>query len=275
MRRREFIFLLGGAATAWPLPARTQQKKVLVIGFLGLTVLSAPSLAVFRQGLAETGYVEGQNVAIELPSAEGSADRLPALAADLVARKVDVIVTTGGSLPARAAKRATPTIPIVFLDGGDPVAGGLVASFPRPGGNLTGFTMLTADLNPKRFELLSELVPQARVIAVLVDPNTGADRIIRDMQEAARLKSVQLHILKAGGEDEFETAFAALAQSQAGALLVANSPFFNRRRDQLVALAARHAVPAIYEWREFVTAGGLSSYGTSRAGVYRQLVYRL
>ncbi len=271
MRRRELLLLAGAMAAARPL--RAQQKAMPVIGFLGNTSLdpNSPFMAAFRQGLSETGYVEGQNVAIEYRWAEDRYDRLPALAADLVAHKVDVIVTSGGVTSALAAKNATSTIPIVFEIGVDPVERGLVASFARPGGNLTGVTILTAELNPKRFELLSELVPQAGVIALLVNPNNAsAERVIRDVQEAARAKGVQLDILKAGAEDEFETAFASLVQLQAGALLIGNDPFFFSRRDQLVALAARHAVPAMYEWREFAAAGGLISYGTSLAGMNRR-----
>ena len=201
-----------------------------------------------------------------------SYDRLPALAADLVGRKVDVIAASGGTPSALAAKSATSTIPIVFTGGGDPVEHGLVASLARPGGNLTGFSILTAELMPKRLELLSELVPQARVIALLVNPNNpNAERIIRDVQEAARAKGVQLHILKAGTESEIDAAFATLVQLHAGALVVGADPFFNSRREQLVALASRHAVPAIYEWREFAAAGGLISYGPSLTAVYRQV----
>ena len=265
MRRRELMLLLGGAMTA-PRALRAQQKAMPVIGFLGSASPgpSAPFVAAFRQGLSETGYVEGQNVAIEYRWAEGHYDRLPALAADLVGRKVDVIVASGGTSSALAAKSATSTIPIVFVSGGDPVADGLVASLARPGGNLTGFSILAVELMPKRLELLSELVPQARVIALLVNPNNpNAERIIRDVQEAARAKGVQLHILKAGTESEIDAAFASLVQLQAGALVVGTDPFFISRREQLVALAARHAVPAIYEWREFAAAGGLISYGPS------------
>ena len=197
----------------------------------------------------------------------------PALAADLVGRKVDVIVASGGgTLSALAAKSATSTIPIVFVSGGDPVAAGLVASLARPGGNLTGVSFLTAELMPKRLELLSELVPQARVIALLVNPNNpNAERMMRDVQEAARAKGVQLPILKAGTEGEIDAAFATLVQLQAGALVVGADPFFDSRREQLVALASRHAVPAIYAWREFAAAGGLISYGASLTAVYRQV----
>ena len=273
MRRRELILLLGGAMTA----ARAlcaQQKAMPVIGFLGGASPGpfAPFVAAFRQGLSESGYAAGQNVAIEYRWAEGRNDRLPALAADLVGRKVDVIATSGGPVPARAAKNATATVPIVFV-AGDPVGEGLVASLARPGGNLTGVSILSTELMPKRLELISELVPQARVIALLVNPNTGAERMegmIRDVQEAARAKGVQLHILKAGNESEIDAAFTTLVQLQAGALVVSNDPFFNNRRDQLVALAARNAIPAIYQSREFAAAGGLMSYGSSTAGTYRQ-----
>jgi putative ABC transport system substrate-binding protein len=269
MRRRDFTILLAGVMGGWPPVLRAQQRAMPVIGYLG-TTSPGPSEAAFRQGLSETGYVEEQNVAIEYRWAEGHYDRLPGLAADLVGRKVDVIMTTGGITPALAAKGATSTIPIVFEIGVDPVERGLVASFARPGGNLTGVTIVTAELNPKRLELLSELVPQAGVIALLVNPNNASvERVVTDVQEAARARGVQLHILKASTEGAFETAFASLAQLQAGALLVGNDPFFFHRRDQLVALAARHAVPAMYEWREFPAAGGLISYGTSIAGMLR------
>ena len=275
MRRRDFIALLGGAA-AWPLAARAQQKAMPVIGYLS-TGLSrdpnSPNLAAFRQGLSETGYVEGQNVAIEYRGAEGHYDRLPALAADLVSRKVDVIVSVGGTPTALAAKNATSTIPIVFRTG-EPVADGLVASLARPGGNLTGFGMLLGELTPKLLELLSELVPQAKMIALLVNPNNPGvtERVIRDMEEAARAKGVQLPILKAGTESEIDAAFASLVQLQAGALLVAADPFFFGRREQLVALASRHAVPAIYPWGEAVqVAGGLISYGPSFPAIFREI----
>jgi putative ABC transport system substrate-binding protein len=225
--------------------------------------------AAFHRGLSETGYVEGQNATIEYRWAEGHYDRLPALAADLVGRKVDVIATSGAG--ARAAKDATSTISIVSLVG-DPVATGLYASLARPGGNLTGVSPLTSELTPKRLELLSELVPQAGLIALLVNPNNpNIARDIKAMQEAARAKGVQLHILKAGAEGELETAFGSLVQQHAGALVVGADPFFNSRREELVALAARHAVPAIYEWRESVVAGGLISYGPSLTGIWREI----
>jgi putative tryptophan/tyrosine transport system substrate-binding protein len=271
MRRRKLLLLLGGALTAAG-ALRAQQKAMPVIGFLHSASPgpAAPSVAAFRQGLSEAGYVESQNVAIEYRWAEGRYDRLPALAADLAGRKVDVILAAGVAA-ALAAKNATSTIPIVFTSGDDPVAAGLVASLARPGGNLTGFSILTDELTPKRFELLSELVPQVGVFALLVNPNyPTADPVIRDVQEAARAKRVRLHILKAGTESEIDAAFATLLQLQGGGLVVGTDPFFISRREQLVALAARHAVPAIYELREFAAAGGLISYGLSLTAVYRQ-----
>jgi putative ABC transport system substrate-binding protein len=272
MRRRNFMTVLAGAA-AYPLLAGAQQKAMPVIGFLNSTspVPNAANVAAFRQGLSETGYVEGQNLAIEYRWAEGHYDRLPALAADLVGRKVDLITTSGGTPSALAAKNATSTIPIVFATGGDPVELGLVASIARPGGNLTGLSVLGGELTPKRLELFSELVPRAGVIALLVNPNSPiAERIIRDVEEAARAKGVQLHILKAGTESEIDAAFATLVQLHAGALIVSPDPFFDSRREQLVALAKRHAIPAIYSEREFTAAGGLISYGPSRTAAYRQ-----
>jgi len=243
-----------------------------VVGFLG--VASQPteaSMAAFRQGLSETGLIEGQNVAIEYRLAEGHNDRLPALAGDLVDRKVDVIVTSGGTLSALAARNATSTIPIVFSTG-DPVERGLVASLARPGGNLTGVSIMLTELMPKRLELLSELVPQARVIALLVNPNNSivAEPMIRNVQEAARTKGLQLTILKASTEGEIEAAFASLVELHTGALLVGADPLFDPRRELLVATAARYAVPAIYIWREFAAAGGLISYGPSLTAIWRQ-----
>jgi putative ABC transport system substrate-binding protein len=272
MRRRELTLLLAGAMTA-PRPVNAQQKPMPVIGYLsGFSPGPSPSyVAAFRQGLRERGYVEGQNVAIEYRWAEGHNDRLPALAADLIARKVDVIATAGGFRPARAAKEATTTIPIVFSSG-MPVELGLVASLARPGGNLTGISNITGDLMPKRLALLSELVPQARVIALLANPNGMMTKdMVKGLQDAARAKGVELAVLKAGNESEIDAAFASLGQSQAGALLIAADPYLNSRREQLVALAARYAVPTMHEWRESVVAGGLISYGTSIPGVYRQL----
>jgi len=266
------MLLLGGALTA-ARSLRAQQKAMPMIGFLGVTEPrpSPPFVAAFHQGLAETGYIDGQNVAIEYRGAEFRYDRLPALAADLVGRKVDVIVARGDAA-VLAAKSETSTIPILFFSGGDPVVMGLVASLARPGGNLTGVAFLAAELMPKRVELLSELVPQAGVIALLVNPNDpNYGRFIGDVQEAARAKSLQLHILKAGTESEIDTAFATLVQLHAGALVVSPNAFFGSRCDLLAALAARYSVPAIYYRREFVAAGGLISYGTSLTSVFRQL----
>ncbi len=265
MRRREFSTLLGAAATAsivWPSPLSAQQKATPVIGLLGMSTpsLAALNVAAIRQGLSEAGYVEGQNLTIEYVWAEGHFDRLPALAADLVGRKVDVIVTGGTPAP-QAAKNATSTIPIVFVAGEDAVRQGLVASLARPGGNLTGVSFL-----------IIELVPQAGVVALLLSTNNSAiEQIVRDAQETARVKGVQLHILKVSTEGEIDAAFAALVQQRAGALFVATDPFLMIRREQIVALAARHAVPAIYEFREYATAGGLISYGTSITAVSRQV----
>jgi putative tryptophan/tyrosine transport system substrate-binding protein len=273
VKRREPLTLLGGGAmSAWPLAARGQQKAVPVIGFLNSTSPdTAPFDAAFRQGLSETGYVEGQNVAIEYRSAEGHYDRLPVLAADLVSHKVDVIVTSGPPA-ALAAKSATSTMPIVFGIGSDPVALGLVASLARPGGNLTGVSFLTVDLLPKVLELLSELVPQAGVIAVLVNPdNQNTERNIVDLQAAARAKARQLHILKAGTESDIDAAFATVVELHAGALVVVGDPFFTSRREQLVALASRHAVPAIYTFREYAASGGLISYGADLQTAFRQV----
>jgi putative ABC transport system substrate-binding protein len=270
MNRRDLIVLLGGAAVGWPMAARAQRKAMPVIGFLGTGSRSAPSVAAFRQGLGETGYVEAQNVAIEYRWAEGSYDRLPAFAADLVGRKVDLIVASG-NVSALAAKSATSTIPIVFAGSGDPVGVGLVASLARPGGNLTGFSILAAELAPKRLELLSELVPQARLIALLSNPNNpAADQMERGLPEAARAKGVQLQILKAGTESEIDAAFATLVQLHAGALLIGDDPFFGSRREQLLALASRHAVPTVHSSREATASGGLLSYGPRSTGLYRQ-----
>jgi putative tryptophan/tyrosine transport system substrate-binding protein len=268
MRRHELMLLLGGALTA----ARTlrgQQRATPVIGVLGSGSPGplAPFVAAFRQGLSETGYVEGQNVAIEYRWAEGRYDRLAALAADLVGRKVDAILAVGGTPPALAAKAATSTIPIVFSSG-DPVSFGLVASLARPGGNLTGVS--SYELTPKRVEMLAELVPRAKVVALLVNPsNAIAEPMIRNAQEAARAKGLELQILKASTESEIDAAFATLVALHAGALVLPSDTFFNSRLDQLVALAARHAVPAIYDWREYAAAGGLISYGPSRTGAHR------
>jgi len=272
MRRRKFVTLLGGAVAALPFGARAQQKPMPVIGVLYAGPRSAsfgPFMNAFRQGLSEAGYVEGQNLAIEYRWAEDNYDRLPSLATELVDRKVDLIVASSPP-SARAAKSATSTIPIVFRGGADPVADGLVASLAHPGGNLTGVSFAPNELTTKRLELLSELVPQAGVIALLVNPNSAnAERVIRDVQEAARTKGLQLHVLKASSESEIDAAFASLVQVRAGALVVGADPFLSTRRERIVALASRHAVPAIYAWREFVASGGLISYGSSLTAAFR------
>ena len=271
MRRRDFILLLAGAMTA-ARALRAQQKAMPVVGYLNPTspAIGLAVLAAFRQGLSEAGYVEGKDLAIEYRWAEGHYDRLPVLAADLVSRKVSLIAAIGG-VSARAAKNATSTIPIVFMGSGDPVGEGLIASLARPGGNLTGFSNLFVELHPKRLELLSELIPQARVIALLVNPDgPSAERIIRDTKEAARAKELQLAVLKAGTEGEIDAAFASLAELHAGGVVVAGDAFFANRRDQLVSLASRHAVPAIYMWSDFTAAGGLISYGIDNIDVWRQ-----
>ena len=244
-----------------------------VIGFLNAASPGPlrQQIAAFREGLKESGYVEGQNVAVEYRWAEGQYDRLPALAADLVRRQVSVIVSGGGAPAVRAAKAATTTIPIVFSLGADPVGLGLVTSLNRPGGNITGIFQFTSALEAKRLGLLHELNPKAATIAVLVNPNfSDAENQLRDVQEAAARLGVQFFVVRANAESEFDAAFATIVRERAGALLVCSSPFFNGRRGQLVLLAARHAVPAIYEWREFAEAGGLMSYGTSLSDAYRQ-----
>jgi len=269
VKRREFLLLLSGAVTA-PRALCAQQKAMPVIGYLDGTSPGpgAPLVAAFRQGLSEAGYVEGQSVVIEYRWAEGHYDRLPALVADLVGQKVDVIAT-GSVAGIQAAKSATSTIPVVFFGGGDLVALGLVAGLARPGGNLTGFTMMSLELNPKRLELLSELVPQAMVIALLVNPNNPqTEGVVRDVQDASRAKGVQLQILRAGTESEIDAAFATLLQLHADGLVVSSETFFTRRREELVGLAARHAVPAL---REFTASGGLISYGPSVTSSFRQL----
>jgi putative tryptophan/tyrosine transport system substrate-binding protein len=262
MKRRELLVLLGGAITA-ARALRAQQKAMPVIGYLGSESPGpfAPFVDAFRHGLSETGYIEGKNLAIEYRWAEGRYDRLPALAADLVGHNVDVIAAFG--IPsALAAKSATSTILVFSV--GDAIERGLVASLARPGGNLTSLSLINVELMPKRLELLAELVPQAGVIALLLNPNNAnTERGIRDVEEAARTKGMQLIILKAGTENEIDAAFASLVQLHAGALLVQTDPFFNDRRDQIVALVSRHAVPAIYGLREFAASGGLISYGTS------------
>jgi len=274
MRRRDVITLLGSAAAAWPLAARAQQRGMPVIGFLNGQSPDqfAPYVVAFRQGLKDTGYIEGQNVAIEFRWANGRLDQMPALATELVARQVNVIVASGGR--PLAAKAATGKIPIVAMSGGDPVRNGLVTSFNRPGGNVTAVGIFAYALGPKRLEILRELVPKAKVIAVLVNPtNRDAESKLdtQAVESAARAAGQQINVLNAGNERDIDTAFATLVQRGDDALLVMGDPFFNSRREQLVALAARHMVPAIYEWREFAAAGGLMSYGSSITDAYRQL----
>jgi putative ABC transport system substrate-binding protein len=273
MRRREFIRLLSGAAAAWPLTVRAQQPMP-VVGFLNAASPGPlrQQVAAFREGLKESDYVEGRNVAVEYRWAEGQYDRLPALVADLVRQQVSVIASGGGAPAALAAKAATTTIPIVFSVGADPVGLGLVASLNRPGGNITGVYQFTSGLEAKRLGLLHEMVPKATSIAVLVNPNfADAENQLRDVQEAAARLEVQLVIVRANAESDFDAAFSTLLRQRAGALLVCGSPFFNGRREQLVVLAARHAIPAIFEWRDFAAAGGLMSYGTNLADAYRQV----
>jgi putative ABC transport system substrate-binding protein len=265
IRRREVITLLGGAAAAWPLAARAQQ--VPVIGFLGSGSheLFAGRVQAFRQGLNDTGYVEGRNARIEYRWAEAQYDRLPTLAADLVSRQVAVIAAISGAPPALAAKAATATIPIVFYLGSDPVELGLVASLSRPGGNLTGFTALTVQVAQKRLELLHELVPAADLVGLLVNPSNPAvaATLANDMQAAAHILGLQIRVLHASNESDFDKAFATLAQWRAKGLVIDIDPFLNSRSKQLAALASRHAVPAVFQYREFVAAGGLISYGAS------------
>jgi putative ABC transport system substrate-binding protein len=272
MRRRAFLTLLGGAAATWPLAARAQRPAMSTVGFLSGTSDASTSgtLLGLRQGLTESGYVEGKNVAIEYRWANGQYDRLPRLAAELAGRQVAVIFAAGGP-SARAAKSATATIPIVFSVGVDPVASGLVASLNRPGGNVTGVSWIARELDAKRLELLRELVPTAPVIAVLYNPNNpNTELLSRDLQEAARVLGQQILVLNVSTEHEFDTALATLVQQRAGALVVTDDPFLTSRRDRLVALVARYAVPAIYPWRRFADAGGLMSYGADNAPLIRQ-----
>jgi len=272
MRRREFIKLLGGVATAWPLAARAQQPAARVIGFLDGQSPDRRLMMAFRQALKDAGYIEGGNVAIEYRSANGQTGRLLTLAGELVDRRVDVIVATGGTAAALAAYAATTTIPIVFASGVDPVTSGLVVSLNRPGGNATGVYVFQQVLEGKRLGLLHELVPTAALIAVLLNPtNANFQTQLGGVQEAARARGQQLNILSASTERDIDTAFAAAAESRAGAMLVGSDPFFDSRLDQIVALAARHAIAAIYEGRDFAVAGGLASYGTSLADASREV----
>jgi putative ABC transport system substrate-binding protein len=272
IRRRDFITLVGGA-TVWPLATRAQQPAMPVIGFLGAVSpdLYAIRLRAFRQGLKEAGYVEGQNVAIEYRWAEGQNNRLPVLAAELVQRQVAVIVAAGGTPSAFAAKAATTTIPIVFGVAVDPVKVGLVASLNRPGGNLTGVTNLNVEVGPKRLEALRELVPTATIIAVLVNPTSPAiaEPFLRDLRAAARTLGLQLHVLQASTERHFDTVFATLVQLRPGGLVIMPDVFFTAQSNQLATLTVRHAVPAVAQYRPFVAAGGLMSYGSDETEYYR------
>jgi putative ABC transport system substrate-binding protein len=275
IRRREFITLLGGAAAAWPLAARAQQPMPVIGYFSGRSpVTDAPMLSAFRQGLSETDYVEGRNVAIEFRWAEGRYDRLPELVHDLVRRKVAVIVTSGGESTAQAAKSATSTIPIVFNSGGDPVEAGLVASFSRPGGNLTGVSSILSTFMAKQIALLSELAPKAVLIGVLVNPEDLGAMVgsrITELESAGRAVGRRLIILKASTDVDIDVAFEAFIQQRVQALLVTSGPLFVTRMDRLVAFAARHALPAMYFRRELVDAGGLASYASSTGEGYRQM----
>jgi putative ABC transport system substrate-binding protein len=272
MKRREFIALIGGAVAALPLPARAQRSAIPVIGYLHFAKPEyTPNAAEFIQGLSEQGFVEGKNVALKYRWAEGKYDRLPAMAAELVARKVDLIAAFGPP-PARAAKNTTSTIPIVFEVGNDAVEAGLVESLSRPGGNATGLSILFTQLTPKRLELLCELIPGARTIGLLVNPKSPtAAPSIKGAEEAAAAKGVKLLILNASTEDEIDAAFAAFATAKADGLIIAADPFFDTRRGQLVAPAAQFRVPTIYFEREFAAVGGLISYGSSLPAVYRHM----
>jgi ABC-type uncharacterized transport system substrate-binding protein len=272
VKRRAFISLLCGAA-AWPLAARAQQPAMPVVGFLSSRspTESTAVVAAFRQGLREAGFVEGQNLAIAFRWAEGGYDRLPALAADLVALRVAVLLAAGGPPSAHAAKAATSTIPIVFSAASDPVRLGLVPSLSRPGGNITGMGTFNATLLTKRLEILNELVPSAAPMAYLVNPtNQSADLEVREVSAAAKVLGIELQLLNASTEHELDEAFATAARLRARGLVVAGEPFFDSRRERIVALAARHAVAASYGFREYVVAGGLMSYGTSITDSYRQ-----
>jgi len=272
MRRREFLGVLVGATTAWPLGARAQQQAMPVIGFLSSASLDLCSfrLLAFRQGLKEAGYVEGQNVAIEYRWAEGQNDRLPALAADLAHRKVDLIVAAGGTPSAVVAKAATATIPVVFAVAVDPVKVGLVTSLNRPGGNLTGITNLNVEVGPKRLELLHELLPTATVFALMVNPTSPSltEPYTRTLKAAANSLGLQLHVLQASTEQDFDRVFAALAQLKAEGLVIGPDVFFNTWVEQLATLSLRHLVPTIYQYRDFAAAGGLMSYGTDETEYY-------
>jgi putative tryptophan/tyrosine transport system substrate-binding protein len=273
MRRRDFIALFTGVAAAWPLTARAQRQSVPTIGFLSTRSPgeAARETAAFRQGLKDIGLVEGENVVLDFRWANLQYDRLPALAADLIRNRVAVIAAVGGIHSGLATKAATSNIPVVFVSAGDPVEFGLVPSLGRPGGNITGISMVTVALAPKRLELLHELVPTSGVIAMLVNPTSpylGPET--KDVQAAARTLGREVRVFNAGAEREIDAAFTTLVQQRAAAILVSGDPFFDSQRNRLVALAARHALPAIYQWREFATIGGLMSYGSSITDAYRQ-----
>jgi putative ABC transport system substrate-binding protein len=273
MQRREFITLLGGAVAAWPLAARAQQSALPIVGFVGFSSPQAyaAETTAFHRGLAETGYVEGQNVAIKYRWANGQFDRLPSLAADLIRQQLNVLAAIGTPASALAAKAATKTIPIVFVTGGDPVSLGLVESLNRPGGNATGVYMLTAALEPKRLELIREVVPNTRVIGVIVDPNSPDTGLqMKELPAAASALGLQIKIVDASSEGEIDAAFAALRQYPVGAVLLTSSPFYLPQRQKIVALAARYAIPTVYFFRAFADVGGLMSYGTSLTDAYRQ-----
>ena len=272
MRRRDFITFVGGTAATWPIAVHAQQAAMPVVGFLGSGTSAgyAPNIAAVRRGLGEAGYVEGRDVAIEYRWAEGQYDRLPALAADLVRRQVSVIVAPVSTPAALAAMGATPTIPIVFSIGGDPVKLGLIASLNRPGGNITGVTWRSTELIAKGLELIVELAPTASVIAALINPGNPNSKIqSKLMHAAAHTLGRQIKVLNASSEREIDSAFAILTQVRAGALLVGPDGFFNNRQDQIIALAARYMVPVLYSWPEYVRAGGLMSYGSSLSDANR------
>jgi len=275
MRRREFITLLGGAAVALPLAARAQQPAMPVIGFLGLTSpdSNTDNLRAFRQGLKDSGYVEGENVAIEYRWADNQLDRLPSLAVEMVRRRVTVIASTEGPTVAFAAKAATTTIPIVFVVADDPVRLGLVASLARPGGNLTGINFVSTELVAKRLALLRELVPKAGRVAVLLNPAeaTNTETTLRDVQPAARAIGLQIQMFNASTSLEIDAAFATIARERPDAVFVASSPYFTSRRIQFVQLAARHTIPATYPARRYVEVGGLMSYGSDVVDAMRQM----
>ena len=270
LKRREVLTLLGGAAAAWPFAARAQQMPVIGLLHSASPEAFAPFLAALREGLSEAGFIDGQNVRIDLRWAEGQYDRLPAMAKELVGQQVALIIAGGGDRPALAAKAATTTIPVVFIGSDDPVGFGLVASLNKPGGNVTGVSLFTSELEVKRFALLRELVPTIPRIAMLVNPsNPTAEPNSRDVQAAAHAVDQQIDFLRAGSERDIDSAFRTMVRQRTDALLVAHDPFLFARREQLVALAAYNAIPAIYEFREFVLAGGLMSYGSKLTDNYR------